>query len=190
MKKIFVYGDSNVWGDNFLAGRVPYHLRWTSRLKRSLAGVCVIVANGVRGRVAGDFRVDKPERNGRTSFEALYAQVTPVDIVVVALGTNDLQRQYGRSADDIIDDLLWYKTVARTAQVLFIMPPNFDLGENSGPEFTHESEMVRQQVLQRSAALGEHIITSALDLSDGVHFSADGHKMMAETVRGALREYI
>ena len=34
MKRIFIYGDSNVWGDSFVGSRVRHSDRWVNRLKR------------------------------------------------------------------------------------------------------------------------------------------------------------
>ena len=92
-KRVFIYGDSNVWGDTFVGPRVRYSDRWVNRLKRELRGKAHIITNGLSGRVAGDFCKAKPYKNGKHTFAEALQQAGNVDIVIIALGTNDLQQQ-------------------------------------------------------------------------------------------------
>ena len=186
MKDIFIYGDSNVWGKNFAGERIKYHLRWVNRLKQSLKSNYIISANGVSGRVAGDFRSDKPEKNGKSSFLRLYNQNNQPEIVLIALGTNDLQNKYNRTIQDIINDLIWYKSAAPNSTVIYIIPPNFDTGTASGKEFTDKSATKLQQLITRKNELGKTIEIGNLDLSDGLHLSNLGHKLMAKIVKQYL----
>lgn len=191
MKRVFVYGDSNVWGDNVNGPRVVYHLRWVNRLKRAFAGKYHIVSDGVCGRIAGDYRTDKPHRNGKSSFLNALQKASPVDILIVALGTNDLQQKFARSADAIVKDLQWYAEVAGVKNVLYILPPNFDSESgDAGPEFTSDSQAVRSQLLALKSKLPQTIVVDDIQLSDGVHFSPKGHKQMFDRVAEFLRKEI
>lgn len=106
-QRILIYGDSNVWGARFGGSRIPYSRRWANQVRRMLRRRVDIVVDGVCGRVAGSFRTDKPHKNGHDYFvECLHAAL-PVDLVIIALGTNDLQQRFHRAADDIIADLTW-----------------------------------------------------------------------------------
>ena len=102
MKRIFIYGDSNVWGDSFVGSRVRYSDRWVNRLKRELRGKAHIIADGLSGRVAGDFCKVKPYKNGKQAFAKALQRAGNVDIIIIALSTNDLQQQYGRTAQAVI----------------------------------------------------------------------------------------
>ena len=186
-KRVFIYGDSNVWGDTFVGPRVRYSDRWVNRLKRELRGKAHIIANGLSGRVAGDSCKAKPYKNGKHTFAEALQQAGNVDIVIIALGTNDLQQQYGRTAQAIIHDLTDYQKLADSADVIYILPPAFSTGEDSGPEFTEQSEAIRQEILQNKEALGEYIELPFIPLSDGIHFSAKGHRLVAHTVKQALK---
>lgn len=187
MKRIFIYGDSNVWGDSFVGSRVRYSDRWVNRLKRELRGKAHIIADGLSGRVAGDFCKAKPYKNGKQAFAKALQRAGNVDIIIIALGTNDLQQQYGRTAQAIIHDLTDYQKLAHGADVIYILPPAFSTGEDSGPEFTEQSEAIRQEILQNKEALGEYIELPFIPLSDGIHFSAKGHRLVAHTVKQALK---
>jgi hypothetical protein len=187
MKRIFIYGDSNVWGDTFVGPRVRYSDRWVNRLKRELRGKAHIIANGLSGRVAGDFCKAKPYKNGKHTFAEALQQAGNVDIVIIALGTNDLQQQYGRTAQAIIHDLTDYQKLAHGANIIYILPPAFSTGEDSGPEFTEQSEEIRQEILRDKDSLGEYIELPLMPLSDGIHFSAKGHRLLARIVKNALK---
>ena len=186
-KRVFIYGDSNVWGDTFVGPRVRYSDRWVNRLKRELRGKVHIIANGLSGRVAGDFCKAKPYKNGKHTFAEALQQASNVDIVIIALGTNDLQQQYGRTAQAIIHDLTDYQKLADSADVIYLLPPAFSTGEDSGPEFTEQSEEVRQEILRHKDSLGEYIELPLMPLSDGIHFSAKGHCLLARIVKNALK---
>lgn len=190
MKRVFVYGDSNVWGDNLAGPRVPYYLRWTNRLRKTLRNDYKFIVNGVCSRVAGDYRSDKPSRNGQSYFRQAYEAAGHVDIVIIALGTNDLQERFGRSVNDIINDLLWYRNVANQSEVIYVLPPNFSDAEESGPEFTTKSQKIRSQLIENKDRLVNYIVVENIELSDGVHFSAQGHKMMAKIVGERLKAEI
>ena len=187
MKRIFIYGDSNVWGDSFVGSRVRYSDRWVNRLKRELRGKAHIIADGLSGRVAGDFCKAKPYKNGKHTFAEALQQASNVDIVIIALGTNDLQQQYGRTAQAIIHDLTDYQKLADSADVIYLLPPAFSTGEDSGPEFTEQSEEIRQEILRDKDSLGEYIELPLMPLSDGIHFSAKGHRLLARIVKNALK---
>jgi hypothetical protein len=186
-KRVFIYGDSNVWGDSFVGSRVRYSDRWVNRLKRELRGKAHIIADGLSGRVAGDFCKVKPYKNGKHTFAEALQQAGNVDIVIIALGTNDLQQQYNRTAQAIIHDLTDYQKLADSADVIYLLPPAFSTGEDSGPEFTEQSEEIRQEILRDKDSLGEYIELPLMPLSDGIHFSAKGHRLLARIVKNALK---
>ena len=187
MKRIFIYGDSNVWGDSFVGSRVRYSDRWVNRLKRELRGKAHIIADGLSGRVAGDFCKVKPYKNGKQAFAKALQRAGNVDIIIIALSTNDLQQQYGRTAQAVIHDLTDYQKLAHGANIIYILPPAFSTGEDSGPEFTEQSEEIRQEILRDKDSLGEYIELPLMPLSDGIHFSAKGHRLLARIVKNALQ---
>ena len=164
-----------------------YSDRWVNRLKRELRGKAHIIADGLSGRVAGDFCKIKPYKNGKQAFAKALQRAGNVDIIIIALGTNDLQQQYNRTAQTIIHDLTDYQKLAHSANVIYILPPAFSTGEDSGPEFTEQSEAIRQEVLQNKETLGEYIELPFIPLSDGIHFSAKGHRLVAHAVKQALK---
>ena len=189
-KRILIYGDSNVWGANFASKRIRYSDRWVNRLGRALRGRAQVTADGVRGRVAGDFRTDKPHKNGLSTFTTALQKADNFDLIIIALGTNDLQQRFARTPEDIVRDLLEYRNLASKTPIIYILPPCFDTSDNSGYEFTESSEQLRQKLLQRKNKLGNYIELPKLPLSDGLHFSSLGHYQVFKIVREVLKSYI
>ena len=57
MKKILIYGDSNVWGDNFITRkRISDELQWSNILQKELGNDYKILQEGLPGRVAGSLK--------------------------------------------------------------------------------------------------------------------------------------
>ena len=60
MKKILIYGDSNVWGDNFLTGqRIPDDKQWVNILRNKLGNNYILFQEGLPGRLAGNEEKEK-----------------------------------------------------------------------------------------------------------------------------------
>ncbi len=190
MRRVFVYGDSNVYGANGATNiRVPYDQRWVQLLQKLVDGKFEVISNGVSGRIAGDYRADKPDRNGKDDFISKYDKVGVVDILVIALGTNDLQDKFQRSVDNILNDLLWYQTVAGSAQVVYLLPANFDTSDEAGPQFNERAQLLRHELIEHKEQLGNTIVISDVALSDGLHYSPKGHEAVAKVVAETLERF-
>jgi len=164
-KRILIYGDSNVWGANFASRRIRYSDRWVNRL-------------------------DKPHKNGLSTFTTALQKADNFDLIIIALGTNDLQQRFARTPEETVRDLLEYRNLAGKTPIIYILPPCFDTSDNSGYEFTDASEQLRQKLLQRKNELGNYIELPKLPLSDGLHFSPLGHYRVFKIVREVLKSYI
>ena len=89
MKSILVYGDSLVWGRNASnRGRHKYEDRWPNILGANLKNVKVWEA-GLGGRTTDLNFPGLPGRNGLEYLPIALLQAAPLDLVILALGTND-----------------------------------------------------------------------------------------------------
>lgn len=90
-KRILCYGDSNTWGYMPNTGkRFPEEVRWTGVLAEALGEGYQVLENGINGRTTV---WDDPFAEYRNGLEGLgYAinSTRPVDLMIVMLGTNDL----------------------------------------------------------------------------------------------------
>lgn len=103
-KAILIYGDSNTWGFNFDAfSRFPYHQRWTIRVQKALneshPGKFHIIPEGVNGRSTIYDRTldfEGPHNlNGRLTLPIILHSHKYLDLIVLALGTNDIASAWG-----------------------------------------------------------------------------------------------
>ena len=165
VKKVLIYGDSNTWGDNFITGkRIPDEKQWVNILKNKYSKDYMFLQEGLPGRLAGNEEKFKPYKNGKDTFILTFRTNAPVDIVIIALGTNDLQIKYNKKSKDIINDLLWYKNKLEESfadeedkikyfnnkmpKIIYILPINFDYKVNASVIFEEESEEKRQEIIK------------------------------------------
>ena len=165
MKKILIYGDSNTWGDNFITGeRIPEEKQWVNILRTKYENKYRFFQEGLPGRIAGNEETIKTYKNGKDTFISTFRTNAPVDKIIIALGTNDLQIKYQKTKDKIIEDLLWYKKQIEESyadledqkkyfndkklpEIIYILPINFDYQDKASVIFDKESEEKRQQII-------------------------------------------
>ena len=138
MKSILVYGDSLVWGRNAInRNRHDYKDRWPNVLGASLENIKVWEA-GLGGRTTDLDFPGLPGRNGLEYLPVALLQAAPLDLVILALGTNDLFAEAGRKPQDTLNAMRSLVKVTKnlpTAQgssvpntspprVMIVAPPN------------------------------------------------------------------
>ena len=193
MKRILCYGDSNTWGQAEFDGRIADEEQWVTILQSQLAGYKVI-QEGLGGRVAGDYDEERPYRNGKSSYEVVFRTASPVDVVIIALGTNDLKRCCNRTAPQITEDLLWYAQESNRLtdklghphpRVIYLLPANFTAGD-----YFDGDEELRQEVIGlMKQSPYEFIELNGLKMTkDGVHYSYEAHQTVAQLVKDKIME--
>ena len=105
MKKIICYGDSNTFGYNPLdASRYNKNIRWTGLLQLYLGNKYKIIEEGACDRTGF---VDNNKGilfSAQKHFPILISEAEQPDIIIIALGTNDLQFVY-----DIDEETIKYE---------------------------------------------------------------------------------
>lgn len=198
MKKILVYGDSNTWGDNFITR--TRSKSWVDLLKETMKDY-EFITEGLPGRVAGSFLEEKSYKNGKDTFLSIFLSSSPVDIVIIALGSNDLQNKYNRSSGEIINDLLWYEETINNLvedvdnhnryfysnfvpKFIYILPTNFEFSDEI---LGRKSEIKRKDIIKYFKNSSKLFIeANDISLIDGLHYSEIGHIQMAELVKDIL----
>lgn len=93
MKTILCYGDSLTWGHD-AAGlcRHSFEDRWPSVLQAALGGGVHVIAEGLGGRTtAYDDHTAAEDRNGARVLPTILGSHSPLDLVIILLGTNDMK---------------------------------------------------------------------------------------------------
>lgn len=199
MKKVLIYGDSNVWGDNFITRkRIPDDKQWVNILKNKLGSEYELYQEGLPGRIAG-LEDEKEYKNGKSTFISTFRTHAPLDIIIISLGTNDLQIKYNKDANMIIKDLLWYEEILKESyntddkdkyfnnfpKIIYILPFNF----KDDIIFNQEKEIERQKIIKYFNDNNiKNIYFNDIELfEDGIHLNYEGHKRVASEVFGVLK---
>lgn len=164
-----------------------------------------IIEEGLNGRVTiWDDRTD-PDRNGMAYLPACLKSHKPLDLVIIALGTNDTKVRFGLTAADIASGVLQLGRAvlasgcgaANAAPKLLIVCPHhmdvdpsadalssFDEGSNALSRQLHEKyELVAKQLGCYYLNLGGAIKASP---KDGVHLEPDMHASITKMLYDAI----
>lgn len=203
--RILIYGDSNVWGDKgfgengVLLGRYATKQQWPNILQRLLGDEYNIIQAGLCGRTAGEYAEQAPYLGGKIGYEIALREASPVSGVIIALGVNDAQNE-SASGEQIVADLQWYSAytqdyvadsqndMAGGGNVWYIAPA-------IAPVQYHEPLASKLQCISEMLCATHTTISNPLDdhddyAPDGIHFSLQGHRRMAQAMYKAIKEGI
>ncbi|MGY5307830.1 GDSL-type esterase/lipase family protein [Nocardia gipuzkoensis] len=200
---ILCFGDSNTFGQPSEGrGRWPADVRWTGRLQQLLGTGYAIIEEGLGGRTTDLDDPDRDDRNGRTYFQPCLRSHSPLDMVVIMLGNNDLKTKFGRETDAVATALEGYiDNIERTAwtrtggvpAVLLVSPIHLDADQ---PAFAERSSEYDADSVRKSRELGAAIrrvadkrkalfvdaATVARPGIDGAHLSRDSHESLSKLI--------
>ena len=207
MPVIVVFGDSNTWGtDPATGGRFPRPQRWPSVLQRELGADFEVIAEGLRGRTTVHDDPIESYRLGANALPPCLMSHAPVDLVILALGCNDLKKRFSLSAFDIAEGAARLIFLARAygenadgraPKILLIAPP--PIAKLTAYAEMFEGGAEKSRLLgERYRAVAEREGVAFLDAGqvircsdlDGIHYEADQHELLgrsgAKAVRSAL----
>ena len=216
--RILCYGDSNTWGTIgrwFVDDTKPSECfdaehRWTDVLQKDLGEKFLVIREGLGGRGSIHVRVGEEWKSGEAYLKPCLFSHRPLDLVVIMLGTNDLQIKKDYSEEDLpvgisrlVDIVQSYPKVGAgnvPPKVLIIAPIEIrpsdpkgrtevyakfrcDIGRNLSLMFP----AVYKQVAEEKGCY----FLNAADYAepcpaDGVHFTPESHVRLGH----ALAEYI
>ena len=197
--RILIYGDSNVWGDKgfgengALLGRYAAKQQWPNILQRLLGDEYDIIQAGLCGRTAGEYAEQAPYLGGKIGYEIALREASPVSGVIIALGVNDAQNE-SASSKQIVADLQWYSAytqayaadsendMASGGNVWYIAP--VQRYEPLASKLHYINEKLRATHTTISNPLDDHNDYAP----DGIHFSLQGHRRVAQAVYKAIKE--
>lgn len=206
MKKVLCFGDSNTYG--FVPEkrtRYDKNTRWTGVLQALCGSDFSIIEGGCNNRTAF---VDNPAGAEQTGYKILPEYFTKdyFDIVVLAIGINDLQLFFRPTLEEFeqgIEKLIKItKDLSPNAKIILVCPSKLDLaGIKSGVfsfQFDEISVEKSYHLPQIYKKLAEKHACKLVDLNeivkvsplDGLHFSAESHKKIAENLYKNLKQTI
>lgn len=197
-RTVLCFGDSNTYGSipGEMGGRFARDVRWPGVLARELGEGWHVVEEGLPGRTTVFDDPLSPYRRGADYLPPCLASHSPVDVVLIFLGTNDLKARLAAGASDIAAGI---GVLARTVldsgsgpggeapRVLVLGLPR--LGAPLGPEFSGAEQKTAElsgYLAQEAAMIGaEHLDLAevvAYSSLDGFHLDAAGHAAVGEAV--------
>ena len=105
MKRILCFGDSNTWGynpesqfpENNAPARFPEDTRWTGRLAQLLGEGYTVIEEGLDNRTTCFRDPGYYGRSGVDILPVLLESHSPLDMIIIMLGTNDVKTMYSAS---------------------------------------------------------------------------------------------
>lgn len=206
-KRILLYGDSNTFGtmampDLSSDGVFPKNVRWGGVLAAGLGHGFDVVVEGLGGRTSVfDDPIEGDFRNGLRILPAIVMSHRPIDLLVIALGTNDQKHRFGLKAQDVALGIarLTREALAtgEVGRILVVAPPPLisvgDFAEMfAGVEERSQglSEQIERYAVENGAAFFDAGQVIAVDPVDGIHWSAEAHgdlgRALVDVVRGLV----
>lgn len=199
MKKILCFGDSNTYGFNPKNGsRFNEKIRWAGQIKEKLKNKFEIIEQGQNNRCGFTKNKESIELSGGIAIEK-YLKLSP-DIVILAIGINDLQKIYKNDEKTIYEGLksLILKIKSYGISNIIFLTPSI-LKENILNSFFNS--LFDEVSIEKSKKLpdiykklSEELNVINIDLNkiaetsetDGLHYDEEGHKKIAEAVLNVL----
>lgn len=202
MKNILCFGDSNTWGCvPGVLSRFPSDKRWTGLLARALGEDYTVIEDGIKGRTAA---VDDPHcsfRNGLSSLGYSLHRASPIDLMIVMLGTNDIEYVGPRG---------YYHGIKTLGQQILLANPLF---AGTSPIFTETRLLLVSPIeetpnmphYEESKKLAYYTEKAAKELGvpwldaarfakpsplDGCHMDEEGHAALAKALYDAVKEVL
>lgn len=199
------FGDSNTHGSPPRAG-APRHgpdVRWPGVLAAALGPSWRVHEEGLPGRTTvHPDPVEGGHLSGLAALPVVLGTHSPIDDLVIMLGTNDLKSRFAVGPAEIATSVETLVHAGRgfctatgrpVPRILLVAPaPITEVGE-VGEQFVGGADKSRRLAPALRAAAqrlgvgfldaGAHIATSAVD---GVHLEPDAHRALGEAVAAAL----
>ncbi|GAA0244916.1 SGNH/GDSL hydrolase family protein [Faecalicatena contorta] len=209
-KRILCFGDSNTWGAVPAEGtRHPDDVRWTGILAAELGNEYQVIEEGYNGRTTVH---DDPVENrlsGIAYFEACLDSQSPLDLIILMLGTNDLKARFGVDPYTIAFGFGRYLNAVKTVpmagnrpEVLLAAPLLIDPSYKDVPLFL---DMFGEGAVERSEKFAEayeafakengvHFIDASkygkASVRDGVHMEAEYHEKLGKAFAEKVKEIL
>jgi lysophospholipase L1-like esterase len=210
MKSILAFGDSLTWGA--VPGTDVRHAfadRWPNVLEAALGGGVRVIENGLNGRTTVHEDPFSPHRNGAQHLPGLLEAHVPLNLVVIMLGTNDLNFCYGGRAfeamlgmDRLVEIVIYHPYTRGMAapKVLLVAPPHLcdaqgdpdysDYFAASIAESTKLADLYRRVAEERGCRTFDAASVAQASPVDGCHLDAANTRRIGEALAPVVRELL
>lgn len=206
--RILCFGDSLTWGfDPVTRTRMPEEVRWPGVLQKLLGPGCKVIEEAQNGRTIATEDPAEGEKNGLKYVIPCIESQSPVDLMLVMLGSNDLKRKFSYATIDIAGEMQIFLEKVQAynrfrmedrMKVLLIAPPC--IGEEAEDPWLEDlfdfprARKVSRELAGWYAQLAEMYGCLYLDAAqivkastvDGAHLDPSSHKTLAQAIYDKL----
>jgi lysophospholipase L1-like esterase len=207
MKTILCFGDSLTWGYSAeTLGRHNLEDRWPSALRSALGDGFQVIAEGLNGRTTVfDDHMLAGDLNGARVLPTLLASHSPLDLVVIMLGSNDMKpwvngtaRGAARGMKRLVEIIRShpYAFEAPAPRVVLVSPPlisatdNADFAEMFAGGISSSGELAKryEEVADETGCGFFDAATVAKTTPlDGVHLDAENTRAIGRALAPVVR---
>ena len=207
-KTVLTFGDSNSYGTPPARARGENRrfgpdIRWPAVMHSILAPDWTLIEQGLPGRTTClPDPVMGPHMDGQIGLRIALESHGPIDLLVIMLGTNDLQTHHRSSVEQVVGGLASLLAIARSEpyqtrhggfDILLICPPPV-LEQGIYRDTLMGAHAKSVALAPRVAALADHWGIPFLDAgahispsqTDGIHFDAEDHVILAEAIAAKI----
>lgn len=210
-KRILCFGDSNTWGYDPRGGRYDEETRWPMRLQRLLGEGFTVVEEGFNGRTCVyDDPIEGGYKSGANYLPPCLMSHSPLDLVIIMLGTNDAKRRFNLTPMTIGEGMMQLIRITRLyavdgqgnpPKVLIVAPPPIldTLMRSRHAEcFGEQAIAVTKGLAAEYARIAKLLRCDFFDAAswtevssiDAVHFTKEGHLGLAEGLTRKLTQIL
>lgn len=208
-KRILCFGDSNTYGYDPKGGRYDEDTRWTMRMAAQLGDGYTVIEEGFNGRTCVfDDPIEGGYKSGAAYLPPCLMSHSPLDAVILMLGTNDTKKRFGLSAKTVGEAMLQLVRLVRLygtdengdpPKVIMVAPAPITEALRSSryvESFGEQAIEVSAGVAKEYYRLSRLAKCEFLDAGewaeasqiDGVHLTREGHAGLAVGMTRKLRQ--
>ncbi|EBA11941.1 GDSL-type esterase/lipase family protein [Roseobacter sp. CCS2] len=207
-KTVLTFGDSNTYGTPPAHARGENRrfgpdTRWPTVMQAALGPDWALVENGLPGRTT--CRADPvmgAHMDGQLGLRIALESSGPIDLLVIMLGTNDLQTHHAATVDQVVGGLAGLLAIARSEpyqlrhngfDILLIAPPVV-LEQGTYRDTLLGAHEKSRDLPFAIAQLADHWGIAFLDAGahinssplDGLHFAAEDHITLGQVIAAKI----
>lgn len=207
-KRILCFGDSNTWGYTPKGGRYDDETRWPMRMQRVLGDQYTVIEEGMNGRTClFDDPVEGGYKSGAAYLPPCLMSHSPLDCVILMLGSNDTKQRFGMNAKTIGEAMMQLVRLARLygydasgnpPHIIIVAPAPFLDGlmqAGHGPCFGVQAIGVTFDLVKEYARVAKLLRCDYFDASDfaevspldSVHLTRIGHIQLGDAMAEKIR---
>ena len=200
MKKILCYGDSNTFGYNPIdSSRFDEKTRWTALLQAKLGEEYEIIEQGQCDRTGFVHNPKGFSFSAQEHFPDMLSKTENMDVIILAVGTNDLQFQYNITFSDIENGLKNLIEIAKKKTEKIILVPSVIMDERVlkgffSFQFDAEGVEKSKKAVEIYYKLAKDYNCTIFDINeyvkpsdtDGLHYDKISHSIIADKLAELL----